>query len=673
MQQYKIIKSKIKNKIIDSISNNKSIISLTFVGSFEQATDLNFISDIDIIIIVDKLNVINYTKITQSFKKIKIKDIGLTNYNLKFNFSFGPLKLNDKNTVVFHIMIYDIIGHRKHVIESPFTCLDWEFFDAAYGKNIREIYSAQGVQINHLINSRRSLFSYLQDFENNHISYREYEIINGELIEITKKFLINERHKIEFAFHIIKFILLNLYKILNQNNSRMSVLDLILEYNKLDKIFLPHTKFLMELYNCKYNQTVSPILIYDKLKKFIETITNWIKNLNIKTVTFYRHAKTDYNDGTFLGQNRNPSILTPISIHDDNFYNTIYTSTLLRTMETAKFLKYKNLKQSKLLDEINYGKVEGMNINTLPKKYPKLVQLWASGKDPKFPNGESQKDVLLRLKTFLETNLKTNNNAVVTHNVVMRALIGNTFLIPIKDWYKINIEHIEPNNFYIYNNKIIPNLTEKQQTKYKDEIFGFKENCINKYGIFWIPNEPTQKLVTKYKNKIEKIEKTAPYLNHLTHSTIFLFNGFEKNEKNIFEMINKEISQLNIDIEDWYVFKNDEITQGDTLVLKIKKTKELLNFQKKIATKLLDLKEKNILYPNEWKGVYKKSYNKFGFPFVGSHWVPHITIASIQKNKHILNTIINEPFKINKQDLGHIGLYKVTDYAHICIYKWEIK
>ena len=54
--------------------------------------------------------------------------------------TFGPLKFNDDKTIVFHIMIYDIEGHRKHVLESPFTCLDWEYYPAIYGKNLSEIY-----------------------------------------------------------------------------------------------------------------------------------------------------------------------------------------------------------------------------------------------------------------------------------------------------------------------------------------------------------------------------------------------------------------------------------------------------------------------------------------------------------------------------------------------------
>ena len=50
-------------------------------------------------------------------------------------------------------MVYDILGHRKHVLESPFTCLDWEFFPAIYGKNLSEIYTASGVQLEDLAGS----------------------------------------------------------------------------------------------------------------------------------------------------------------------------------------------------------------------------------------------------------------------------------------------------------------------------------------------------------------------------------------------------------------------------------------------------------------------------------------------------------------------------------------
>ena len=37
-------------------------------------------------------------------------------------------------------MYYDIEAHKNHVIESPFTCYDWERSKSYIGKSLREIY-----------------------------------------------------------------------------------------------------------------------------------------------------------------------------------------------------------------------------------------------------------------------------------------------------------------------------------------------------------------------------------------------------------------------------------------------------------------------------------------------------------------------------------------------------
>ena len=82
--------------------------------------------------------------------------------------------------------------------------------------------------------------------------------------------------------------------------------------------------------------------------------------------------------------------------------------------------------------------------------------MWAEGKDPKFPNGESTYDVFSRLNKFLDNELKfdkfkfKNNIFILTHNVVLRCLIGDKFNIKMRNWYKIDINYyISFNHFCI--------------------------------------------------------------------------------------------------------------------------------------------------------------------------------------------------------------------------------
>ena len=472
MKNIEEIKVQIKKTIVKSISEVKSVISITFVGSFESATDLRLISDIDIIVIVDHLTQPVFKEVEEKAGTIKGEDIFLPEYQIKLNLSFGPLKFNDEKTAVFHLMMYDVEGHRKHVIESPFTCLDWEFFPAVFGKNLKDIYSAKGVQIEDLIGTRRGMEAYLDDLKSQKISYRAYDFSTNLIAE--KKFThdMDERHQKEYAYHVIKFLMLNLIKIIRQTNQRFSAQELSEEFGRLNPSFKRHTQFFLALHFWKYDQQLEPQLIFEQLEEFIQDLSIWYKNLNetLPTLSFIRHGKTPLNDGSFLGIGRNPDILPLESnqILTDEF-DSIYTGTLQRTISTGAALKGSKETQEPLLNEINYGSAEGLFFSDLAEKFPELVEAWERKEDPKFPGGgESQQDVAERIDKFIAKIKPENRVAIVTHNVVIRALIGKALDLPIHAWFKLNPGHVEKHNFRFFENKLIPALTKDQRIRYKD-------------------------------------------------------------------------------------------------------------------------------------------------------------------------------------------------------------
>ena len=94
MNQSSRIKNKIKDEILQVVSDKEYIISTTIVGSFITSNDLSGISDIDVIIIIDKLNHFNFNQIINAFQNIESVSLGLEEYEIIVNDTFGPLKLN---------------------------------------------------------------------------------------------------------------------------------------------------------------------------------------------------------------------------------------------------------------------------------------------------------------------------------------------------------------------------------------------------------------------------------------------------------------------------------------------------------------------------------------------------------------------------------------------------
>ena len=154
-------------------------------------------------------------------------------------------------------------------------------------------------------------------------------------------------------------------------------------------------------------------------KKFIKNFQKYLKNYKKQDLIFLRHAKTKYNDGTFLGIGRNPGIINKKNISKKLNYlkkikqKIVYSSPLKRSIETAKtFEKLSNIFLSNNLVEKNYGLVEGLNFFELKRQYPSIVIKWNKKKDPKFPAGENDNDILRRIYLFeriLKKNLKENS------------------------------------------------------------------------------------------------------------------------------------------------------------------------------------------------------------------------------------------------------------------------
>lgn len=670
MRNIDSLKEQIKTVVVNKLIPIEGLNSITFLGSFESSIDINLISDIDIIVIVDELSSSKFREIEVAASKITSFDIGLEEYKIKLNMTFGPLKFNHEKTVVFHIMVYDVVGHRKHVLESPFTCLDWELFPAIYGKNLSEIYPASGVQIEDLVGSRRGLDAYLDDLRKKVISFREYDFSGERYSEKKHTFQIDDRHQKEYAYHILKFLQINLIKILFQVNKKYSINELAEIFSSLNSSFKKHTDLLIELHKWKYEHAIEPNEIFKRLEEFIKDLSSCINDLNLPLLTFFRHGKTNLNDGSFLGVRRNPSIINPIEINCLEYFDEVYTGTLKRTIETGKLLKGKVFYQTDLLNEIDYGLVEGLKLNELNDKFPELLESWKKNEDSKFPEGESQLDVSYRLQSFIRKGFTKKNTAIVTHNVVLRTLLGKVYKQPIYNWYKINPTHLDAHNFHVFNDVLIPNFTKEQQKRYKDELVVFK-GPVTKYGLFWIPNEELNYYVESLKNRLRKVEPDAYYLNHPVHSTFFLFNAYEEDQLEIISSIkNKRIKFL---VDNWKIFENDSLTHANTLTIGLVSTLDVIDFQRNLVESLLNFVRKPIPYTNLWEGKYKESYESYGFPFVGSHWIPHITIASVKKEgMNLIDELKKTKINLNHiESDGHLALVKISGDSHQIIYSWQ--
>jgi len=189
-------------------------------------------------------------------------------------------------------------------------------------------------------------------------------------------------------------------------------------------------------------------------------------------------------------------------------------------------------------------------------------------------------------------------------------------------------------------------------------------------------NKIIEKKILFQKNKVKNNFGNQIYLNHPVHLTLFTLNIKKINElKKIYKEYKYKNKNLKIQINSTGIFPNDPLTKGHTLFFGLKKNLLLNLVQMKhlkfINKKIYVSKKKNNKIK---KSNLKKNYKKYGFPFTGKIWVPHITIASIKnvklEHKFIKNFI---KLKINYKSLiKNIEFYKITNEKHYFLFKTKI-
>ena len=209
------------NELIKKIFLIKECVSVNIVGSFAENVNLNKIGDLDIVIISKKISKKFINQCKSKLKKHKFP----TNKKIKINDTFGPLKYDKEKYLVIHLMAYDIEGHINHVTKSPFTCFDWERKNIFIGKSLKQIYSANTIQLRDFFNSRRAVNSHFNDIKNGLISTYSYQFNKTNYKFIYQKTKLNKLNKRNYCKHIIKHNLTNFSKLYFQKNSKLKKHD----------------------------------------------------------------------------------------------------------------------------------------------------------------------------------------------------------------------------------------------------------------------------------------------------------------------------------------------------------------------------------------------------------------------------------------------------------------
>jgi 6-phosphofructo-2-kinase / fructose-2,6-biphosphatase 2 len=109
---------------------------------------------------------------------------------------------------------------------------------------------------------------------------------------------------------------------------------------------------------------------------------------------------------------------------------TVWTSTLKRTIQTAKHLPYEKL-EWKALDELDSGVCDSMTYGEIEAQYP--ADFAARDEDKynyRYLGGESYRDVVIRLEPIIMELERSENILIVTHQAILRCIYAYFMNIP---------------------------------------------------------------------------------------------------------------------------------------------------------------------------------------------------------------------------------------------------
>lgn len=196
---------------------------------------------------------------------------------------------------------------------------------------------------------------------------------------------------------------------------------------------------------------VAQQVIINRIETYLESrIVFYVMNLHIRprSIWLSRHGESIYNVEKKIGGDSHLSPrglqyasklpeLVKRSAGDVDL--TVWTSTLVRTGETAQHLPYKQL-QWKALDELDAGVCDGMTYEEIEEIYPEDFKARDDNKyEYRYRGGESYRDVVIRLEPIIMELERQENILIITHQAVLRCIYAYFMNVPQEEspWMSI--------------------------------------------------------------------------------------------------------------------------------------------------------------------------------------------------------------------------------------------
>ncbi|MCJ1372792.1 Fructose-2,6-bisphosphatase [Loxospora ochrophaea] len=222
-------------------------------------------------------------------------------------------------------------------------------------------------------------------------------------------------------------------------------------------------------------------VIINQIKDYLQSrVVYYLMNLHIKprSIWLSRHGESEFNLSGQIGGDASLSArgelyakrlpdLVAQSVGDDRKL-TIWTSTLKRTIQTARFLAASPKGYGKLewkaLDELDSGVCDGLTYQEIEDLYPEDFRARDDDKyNYRYRGGESYRDVVIRLEPIIMELERSENIIIVTHQAVLRCIYAYYMNVPQEKspWMEVPLHTLI---------KLTPRAYSTEEVRYKANI-----------------------------------------------------------------------------------------------------------------------------------------------------------------------------------------------------------
>jgi hypothetical protein len=167
-----------------------------------------------------------------------------------------------------------------------------------------------------------------------------------------------------------------------------------------------------------------------------------------------------------------------------------------------------------------------------------------------------------------------------------------------------------------------------------DSSDGRLVNNVSRHAVVIEPDERLREMLLAWKTRVAARWPSAAYVGHAPHSTVWA--GDLTDEAGAGDALREAASRARefwIDVHAPYVFYDDALTDGGhTCACAAVLTDDLARLQYAVSDVLCNYRppaaDGQLPLPLR-REPFLRSWREYGFPFVGPHWIPHFTIASL--------------------------------------------